>query len=50
MCTPPGQLRFDISSTIALDNQANHELLGWQPIRPGLIADLKQGHYSDRIA
>lgn len=21
------------------------ELLGWQPTRPGLIADLKQGHY-----
>jgi nucleoside-diphosphate-sugar epimerase len=21
------------------------DLLGWQPTRPGLIADLKQGHY-----
>ena len=22
-----------------------HDLLGWQPARPGLIADLKEGHY-----
>jgi nucleoside-diphosphate-sugar epimerase len=22
-----------------------HELLGWEPTRPGLIADLKEGHY-----
>jgi hypothetical protein len=21
------------------------DLLGWQPTRPGLIADLKEGHY-----
>jgi len=25
--------------------QTTRELLGWQPTRPGLIADLKQGHY-----
>jgi len=25
--------------------QITRDLLGWQPIRPGLIADLKEGHY-----
>jgi nucleoside-diphosphate-sugar epimerase len=25
--------------------RTTRELLGWQPTRPGLIADLKQGHY-----
>ncbi len=25
--------------------QITHELLGWQPTRPGLIADLEEGHY-----
>ncbi|HEY4465445.1 MAG TPA: SDR family oxidoreductase [Streptosporangiaceae bacterium] len=25
--------------------QITHDLLGWQPARPGLIADLKEGHY-----
>jgi nucleoside-diphosphate-sugar epimerase len=25
--------------------QTTRDLLGWQPTRPGLIADLKQGHY-----
>jgi hypothetical protein len=23
------------------------ELLGWQPVHPGLIADLEEGHYFD---
>jgi nucleoside-diphosphate-sugar epimerase len=25
--------------------RVTHDLLGWEPTRPGLIADLKQGHY-----
>jgi hypothetical protein len=25
--------------------QLTRDLLGWEPIRPGLIADLKEGHY-----
>ncbi|MEU6430737.1 hypothetical protein ABZ860_32985 [Microbispora sp. NPDC046973] len=25
--------------------QITRDLLGWQPTRPGLIADLKEGHY-----
>jgi nucleoside-diphosphate-sugar epimerase len=25
--------------------QITHDLLGWQPTGPGLIADLKEGHY-----
>jgi hypothetical protein len=25
--------------------QITRDLLGWQPTRPGLITDLKQGHY-----
>jgi nucleoside-diphosphate-sugar epimerase len=25
--------------------QITHDLLGWEPTRPGLIADLKEGHY-----
>jgi hypothetical protein len=32
-----------------MDNQTSaaitHELLGWTPTHPGLIADLDQGHY-----
>jgi nucleoside-diphosphate-sugar epimerase len=27
--------------------QITHDLLGWEPTRPGLIADLKEGHYFD---
>jgi hypothetical protein len=27
--------------------QITHDLLGWEPARPGLIADLKEGHYFD---
>ena len=34
---------------LALDSPASsaltRELLSWQPVRPGLIADLDQGHY-----
>jgi hypothetical protein len=25
--------------------QITRDLLGWEPTRPGLIADLKEGHY-----
>lgn len=27
--------------------QITHDLLGWETARPGLIADLKEGHYFD---
>jgi len=34
---------------IGLDSPASsvltQELLGWQPVHPGLLADLDQGHY-----
>lgn len=29
--------------------QITRDLLGWQPTRPGLIADLKEGHYFARV-
>jgi hypothetical protein len=28
-----------------LDRVVDRDLLGWQPAGPGLIADLKEGHY-----
>jgi nucleoside-diphosphate-sugar epimerase len=38
-----------LGSLVALDNPTSsartQELLGWQPIQPGLIEDLGQGHY-----
>ena len=38
---------FDITSlyNTAQASQATRELLGWQPVHPGLIADLEAGHY-----
>jgi hypothetical protein len=36
-----GFLALDVLASSALTS----ELLGWQPTRPGLIADLEQGHY-----
>jgi nucleoside-diphosphate-sugar epimerase len=38
-----------LGAFVATDSPASsaltRELLGWQPIHPGLIADLDQGHY-----
>jgi nucleoside-diphosphate-sugar epimerase len=38
-----------LASFLALDSPASsvltRELLGWQPMHPGLLADLDQGHY-----
>jgi nucleoside-diphosphate-sugar epimerase len=39
-----GFLAFDAPASSAL----TRELLGWQPIQPGLIADLDQGHYFEQ--
>ncbi|WP_228745134.1 3-beta hydroxysteroid dehydrogenase [Paenibacillus sp. S150] len=38
---------LDITSlyNTAQASQATRELLGWQPVQPGLIADLEEGHY-----
>lgn len=37
---------------IGLDSPASsaltRELLGWQPVQPGLIDDLDEGHYFER--
>ena len=34
-----------ISMDITMPNAETRELLGWEPVHPGLIADLEQGHY-----
>ena len=38
-----------LSAFVSLDNptssELTRELMGWNPIHPGLIADLQQGHY-----
>ncbi|KAA9156181.1 SDR family oxidoreductase [Amycolatopsis acidicola] len=39
-----GLLGLDIPASAA----ATRELLGWQPVRPGLLADLGEGHYFRR--
>ena len=43
-----GHFRF-LGSFVQLDNPVSAELTrqrtGWQPARPGLIADLEEGHY-----
>jgi hypothetical protein len=28
-----------------MPNAETRQLLGWEPVQPGLIADLQQGHY-----
>jgi nucleoside-diphosphate-sugar epimerase len=30
---------------IMMPNAATRELLGWEPVEPGLLADLDEGHY-----
>lgn len=30
---------------VTMSSAATRELLGWQPVHPGLIADLDEGHY-----
>lgn len=32
---------------VASSSELTKELLGWRPLRPGLLADLDQGHYFD---
>jgi nucleoside-diphosphate-sugar epimerase len=34
-----------ITMDITMDNAATRQLLGWEPVHPGLIADLDEGHY-----
>ncbi|HWG12721.1 MAG TPA: SDR family oxidoreductase [Streptosporangiaceae bacterium] len=34
-----------ITMDITMDSTATRQLLGWEPVHPGLIADLGQGHY-----
>jgi hypothetical protein len=38
-----------LAGFLGLDSPASsaltRELLGWQPVQPGLIADLDEGHY-----
>ncbi|WAH36023.1 SDR family oxidoreductase [Alicyclobacillus dauci] len=36
---------LDIPSIFPGSSVQTQELLGWQPVHPGLIADLEQGHY-----
>jgi nucleoside-diphosphate-sugar epimerase len=34
-----------ITMDITMDSAATRQLLGWEPVHPGLIADLGEGHY-----
>ena len=34
-----------VTLDITMSNAETRQLLGWEPIHPGLIADLEQGHY-----
>ncbi|MEU6538406.1 SDR family oxidoreductase [Streptomyces sp. NPDC047000] len=34
-----------IGMDVTMPGAATRELLGWEPVRPGLIADLDEGHY-----
>jgi nucleoside-diphosphate-sugar epimerase len=34
-----------ITLDITMSNAATRQLLGWEPVHPGLIADLEEGHY-----
>ncbi|MEU1371383.1 SDR family oxidoreductase [Streptomyces sp. NPDC005803] len=40
-----------LSGHVTADNPSSHtltqDLLGWKPVQPGLIEDLRQGHYFD---
>ncbi|MHB9295717.1 hypothetical protein PilKf_01465 [Pillotina sp. SPG140] len=36
---------IDITSAISGNAEQTKEILGWNPIHPGLIADMEQGHY-----
>ena len=36
-----------ITLDITMSNAATRQLLGWEPVHPGLIADLEDGHYFD---
>ncbi|WP_196590036.1 SDR family oxidoreductase [Pectinatus frisingensis] len=36
---------LDIPSVIPGNSAQTREILGWDPVQPGLIADLEQGHY-----
>jgi nucleoside-diphosphate-sugar epimerase len=36
---------LDISSVLPNNTVQTRELLGWEPVHPGLIADIEQGHY-----
>jgi nucleoside-diphosphate-sugar epimerase len=42
-----------IGAVVAMDAPASgaitRELMGWEPTRPGLIADLEQGHYFQAV-
>ena len=40
-----GWLGLFIGADSPTSSRATRELLGWQPVHPGLIADLEQGHY-----
>ncbi|MGA8015214.1 MAG: SDR family oxidoreductase [Candidatus Dormiibacterota bacterium] len=40
-----GALSTFVSSDLASSSALTQKLLGWQPVHPGLIADLEQGHY-----
>ena len=34
-----------VTLDIAMSSSQTRELLGWEPVHPGLVADLEQGHY-----
>lgn len=34
-----------VTLDIAMSSAQTRELLGWEPVHPGLVADLEQGHY-----
>lgn len=40
-----GALSAFVSLDLASSSALTQKLLGWQPVHPGLIADLEEGHY-----
>jgi nucleoside-diphosphate-sugar epimerase len=40
-----GFLAHSLAMDCPVSSALTRELLGWQPVQPGLIADLEQGHY-----